>query len=83
MTETTGQRNPLTLTATQLRRATAVEADESHRLQGTSNTATVGIGIDPGHAQRVTDVFGHRHVRPQGIGLKDDPDLAFLRRRMV
>jgi len=83
MTRQRCKRNPLTLTATQLRRATLIEADESHRLQGGGNTTTVRVGTDPGHAQRVTDVFGHRHVRPQGIGLKDDPDLAFLRWQMV
>ena len=75
-----GQSNALALAAGQIRRGAAAKSLHAHGCQRLAAAARPLRRADTGHLQRIADIFLHAHVRPQGVVLEDDADVALFRR---
>ncbi len=77
-----GQRHTLLLAAGQLRRRPVDPPGEPHLPEHPRHPfADLGLR-HPAHPQRQADVAGHRHVRPDGIGLEHDAEFARFGRQV-
>ena len=77
------QRHTLLLPAGQLARLSAAKSPKLDTVQRLFNPLSGRSTLDPAIAQRKSHIFGHAHMRKQGIILKNEADIALLRRKAL
>ena len=80
--EASGQRHTLALAAGQIGRTPRLETGQINGRQGLGDLAGPRRALQAPHPQRIADILGHAHMRPERIGLEDDADIAVLRRHV-
>ena len=75
-----GQRDALLLAARQLVRVALGQVAELDELQHLAHPLLLGRALDPPQPERVADVLGDGHVRPDRVRLEHDAALPLLRR---
>jgi hypothetical protein len=81
--EAAGKRDPLALAAGQGGRTTGAKSVQSDRCKRVQYPPISLSRRDMSDFKRISHIFGNRHMRPQGIGLKDDADISPLRHLVI
>ena len=79
MHQRAGQSDALLLAAGHEGRRPVFEPFQSYKLQHFTGTVAPFGHRHAAHLQRKRDIFDHRHVRPDGVGLEHNPQSAALR----
>jgi hypothetical protein len=77
-----GKRHTLPLSARKLVNFACSESGKPDHGEHIRNLLLDGSLVQPARPQRVGDVAGNIHMRPQGIGLEDHADAALFRRHL-
>ncbi|MCY1243856.1 hypothetical protein D9M72_568930 [compost metagenome] len=75
------QRHPLPLPTGKCCRPAFCIIGEFHQSQRLAHLSPPGLTGNAAHLQGIADIFRHRHVRPQRIGLEHHRHVALFRRQ--